>query len=386
MKELTKVIFKNAYRRDNVNKDITAKILSAFVFVIIFGTISSLMAFASYKLTNQLIEVDQAPAFINIILLIMIIFLFSRSVFESLNNLYFSKDLKIFLRMPIKPLQLVKSKIKNMIVSEYLMELMLLASPIIVYGIIMNVNYIFYIYSAIILLLLPIIPIVLTSLITATIMRFTNVIKNKTQVQYITVFIIFVIFSLNLYSRVGFKESTIIEKKDYGYIVYAEDYYRLYSLPSYYSEYDMLKNVDYLERALKSPFDFVNRALTIIESEESYTRYKDLMHMQFNYLITQNYIYIAGLYDKENYYFYNSQFDEDIKKSFEYAIYFYNMAKERWIITKDLAQKVMLNKSKLEMDNLIDKAYKIALGEIDYNKTADRQLKHIENILEKMNQ
>lgn len=52
MKELTKVIFKNAYRRDNVNKDITAKILSAFVFVIIFGTISSLMAFASYRLTN----------------------------------------------------------------------------------------------------------------------------------------------------------------------------------------------------------------------------------------------------------------------------------------------------------------------------------------------
>ena len=49
------------------------------------------------------------------------------------------------------------------------------------------------------------------------------------------IFIIFVIFSLNLYSRVGFKESTIIEKKDYGYIVYAEDYYRLYSLPSYYS-------------------------------------------------------------------------------------------------------------------------------------------------------
>ena len=98
--------------------------------------------------------------------------------------------------MPIKPLQLVKSKIKNMIVSEYLMELMLLASPIIVYGIIMNVNYIFYIYSAIILLLLPIIPIVLTSLITATIMRFTNVIKNKTQVQYITVFIIFVILGI----------------------------------------------------------------------------------------------------------------------------------------------------------------------------------------------
>lgn len=197
--------------------------------------------------------------------------------------------------------------------------------------------------------------------------------------------ILFVILCINnLYPKIDMKHSTIIEKKDYGYIVYAEDYYRLYSLPSYYAEYDLLRNVDYLERALNAPFDFVNRALTIIETEEAYTKYKDLMHMQFNYLITQNYIYLAGLYDKQNYYFYNSQFDEDIKKSFEYAVYFYNLAKERWVITKDLAQKVMKNKSKLEMDNLIDKAYKIALGEIDYNKTADRQLKHIEEILNMM--
>ena len=196
MNELTKIIFKNAYRKDNINKDITAKFLSFLVFIIIFGTISSLMGYASYRLTNQLIEVDQAPAFINIILLIMLIFLFSRSVFESLNNLYFAKDLKIFLRMPIKPLQLVKAKIKNMIVSEYLMELMLLVSPIIVYGIIMDVSFMFYIYSAIILLLLPVIPIVLTSLITSIIMRFTNIIKNKTQVQYITIFIIFVILGI----------------------------------------------------------------------------------------------------------------------------------------------------------------------------------------------
>ncbi|ADK31795.1 putative signal peptide [Brachyspira pilosicoli WesB] len=197
--------------------------------------------------------------------------------------------------------------------------------------------------------------------------------------------ILFIILSIsNLYPKIDMKQSTIIEKKDYGYIVYAEDYYRLYSLPSYYAEYDLLRNVDYLERALNAPFDFVNRALTIIETEEAYTKYKDLMHMQFNYLITQNYIYLAGLYDKQNYYFYNSQFDEDIKKSFEYAVYFYNLAKERWIVTKDLAEKVMKNKSKLEMDNLIDKAYKIALGEIDYNKTADRQLKHIEEILNMM--
>ena len=215
MNELTKVIFKNAYRRDNVNKEITAKLLSLLVFIIIFGTISGLMGFASYQLTYQLIEVDQAPAFINIILLIMILFLFSRSVFESLNNLYFSKDLKIFLRMPIKPLQLVRAKIKNMIVSEYLTEAMLLVSPIVVYGKIIGVGINFYIYSLLILLLLPIIPIVLTSLITSCIMRFTNIIKNKTQVQYITVFIIFVILGIiiSLFATGdGFSEEIFTER------------------------------------------------------------------------------------------------------------------------------------------------------------------------------
>lgn len=215
MKELTKVIFRNAYRKDNVNKEITAKLLSVLVFFIIFGTISTLMGFASYKLTYQLIEVAQAPAFINIILLIMILFLFSRSVFESLNYLYFSKDLKIFLRMPIKPLQLVRAKILNMIVSEYLTEAMILVSPIVVYGVIMKVGITFYIYSLIILLLLPVIPIVLTSLITSCIMRFTNIIKNKTQVQYITVFIIFVILGIiiSLFATGdGFSEEIFTEK------------------------------------------------------------------------------------------------------------------------------------------------------------------------------
>lgn len=193
MNSLNKVIFKNSHRRDNENKSIINKALTVFIFFIIFGTISTIMGVASYYLTTELIKVNQAPAFINIVLLIMFIFLFSKSVFESLNNLYFAKDLKIFLRMPITPIKLVRAKINNMIVSEYVMELMMLLSPILVYGYLVKAGILFYIYVAIILLLLPIIPIVLTSLITSVIMRFTNVIKNKTQVQYISIFIVFIV-------------------------------------------------------------------------------------------------------------------------------------------------------------------------------------------------
>ena len=196
MNNLNQVIFKNVHRRDNENKSIVNKALTVLVFVIIFGTISTIMGVASYYLTTELIKVNQAPAFVNIVLLIMLLFLFSKSIFESLNNLYFAKDLKIFLRMPIKPIQLVKAKINNMIVSEYVMELMLLLSPILVYGYLVKAGLLFYIYVTIILLLLPMIPIVLTSLITSVIMRFTNVIKNKTQVQYIAIFIGFIVLAI----------------------------------------------------------------------------------------------------------------------------------------------------------------------------------------------
>ena len=192
MNMLNEVIFKNSQRKDNKNKNIINELLRILVFLIIFVTISIIMGISSYYLTKELIKVNQAPVFINILLLIILIFLFSKSIFESLNNLYFAKDLKIFLRMPIKSKELVRAKINNMIISEYITEFMLLLSPILVYGYLVKANILFYIYVLIILLLLPIIPIVVTSLVISVIMRFTNIIKNKTQVQYISIFVRFI--------------------------------------------------------------------------------------------------------------------------------------------------------------------------------------------------
>ena len=190
----------------------------------------------------------------------------------------------------------------------------------------------------------------------------------------------FICFS-SVYSAVGMKESTMIVKKDYGNIIYAEDLYRLYSLPMNYTEIDLFENIKYLEMALDAPFGFANRAFAIITTEESYQKYKDLLHMQFRYLITQNYIYLAGLYDKPNYYFYNDQFKGDIEKSLEYARYFYLLSQESWVGVKEYAEKVTSNKANLEMDRLIDNAYKIKYGEIDYDKTASRKLKELEEKL-----
>lgn len=186
MNTLTEIIIKNAKRQEK-QETIKEKILSAIAFLIVFLSLAVTMIVTSIYVTKELNKINQEYMFINILLLMNFIILFGKSIFESLNALYFSKDLKILLRMPIKSKDIVKGKIINMIISEYQMETIMLAIPMIIYGIMEKVQPQFYLYALIILLVLPVIPIMITSTIIAIIMRFTNGIKNKTLVMYMTI-------------------------------------------------------------------------------------------------------------------------------------------------------------------------------------------------------
>ena len=195
MKSLTSIIFKSSRRRITVaNKK--ESVLGVLAFLIVFGAIGATMAMFSYSMTMQLQEINQAYTFTNILLLMNFFILFAKSVFESLNVLYFSKDLKVLLRMPIKPKDILHSKMLNMIVSEYEMEIIMLAIPMVVYGFLTEASILFYVYMIAILLILPVIPILLTSLVIAVIMRFTNKIKNKNKVIYITLILTTLIVSM----------------------------------------------------------------------------------------------------------------------------------------------------------------------------------------------
>lgn len=186
MKKITSIIIKNSKRQEK-QETIKEKILSAIAFLIVFLSLAITMIVTSIYVTKELGKINQEYTFINILLLMNFIILFGKSIFESLNALYFSKDLKILLRMPIKSKDIVNGKLINMILSEYQMETIMLAIPMIVYGILTKAGVLFYAYMIIILAILPIIPIVITSTIISIIMRFTNIIKNKTEVMYIAI-------------------------------------------------------------------------------------------------------------------------------------------------------------------------------------------------------
>ena len=214
MKKITSIIIKNS-RRQEKQETIKEKILSVIAFLIVFLSLAITMIVTSIYVTKELAKINQEYTFVNILLLMNFIILFGKSIFESLNALYFSKDLKILLRMPIKSKDIVNGKLINMILSEYQMETIMLAIPMIVYGILTKAGVLFYTYMIIILAILPIIPIVITSTIISIIMRFTNIIKNKTEVMYIAIIaslialdLLFTGFNHNInFSIVEFKET-----------------------------------------------------------------------------------------------------------------------------------------------------------------------------------
>ena len=183
---LVSVVFKNTRRADKF-KTKKESFLATLAFLIVFCFLAGLMSIFSYLITKQLIKIQQEFAFINLLLLVNFFLLFAKSIFESLNVLYFSKDLKILLRMPIKSKDILHSKLLNLIISEYQMEFIMLAIPMIVYGITTGVNFLFYLYMLVVLIFIPVIPIMTTSLIIALIMRFTNKIKNKNKSMYVTI-------------------------------------------------------------------------------------------------------------------------------------------------------------------------------------------------------
>ncbi len=195
MKSLTSTVIKNSKRQELTN---TNKFLSVFSFIIVASFLSVIMIVFSIMSITRLKEYEQAYAFVNILFLMNFLILFSESIFHSLNTLYFSKDLNIFLRLPIKSNDLISAKLKDMIISQYEMEILMLAIPAIVYGLLMNVSIQFYIYLLVILLILPIIPIVITSLIVAIVMRITHFIKNKSKVMYIAIIVSLLILGIIL--------------------------------------------------------------------------------------------------------------------------------------------------------------------------------------------
>lgn len=100
-------------------------------------------------------------------------------VFYVISSFYFSRDLSLLVPMPIRPGEIMLSKLLGIMIGEYLTMLPVLLPALVVYGIMADVSWLYIPFALIIYLLLPVVPLVLSSLFSMVLMRVTNMRRHR---------------------------------------------------------------------------------------------------------------------------------------------------------------------------------------------------------------
>ncbi|HYE82994.1 MAG TPA: hypothetical protein VEG39_12620 [Clostridia bacterium] len=107
----------------------------------------------------------------------MAVFFFS--IFYVISIFYFSKDIESLLPLPLKPSEILAAKFTVALFYEYLTGLVFLTPILLGFGIAAGAGFMYYLYSFIVFLTLPVFPLIYASILSMMVMRFTNLAKNR---------------------------------------------------------------------------------------------------------------------------------------------------------------------------------------------------------------
>ncbi len=174
---LTKYFLKSAlgemFNSSKIKASVSAVLMISVILLISLPFAGGVVAmYPTLKLINQ--EGMIIATLLNAGMLMIFFF----GIYTILNIFYFSSDVEQLLPMPFKPREIIFSKFIAVYINM-LMYSFILILPLIAYGVLSKASIIYYLYSIIIVFLVPILPIVVASIICMVLMRFTNMTKHK---------------------------------------------------------------------------------------------------------------------------------------------------------------------------------------------------------------
>jgi ABC-2 type transport system permease protein len=201
---LTKVFLKSS--GDTLGKGNKKKfsniLLAGFIVIIMLASIGIPLGMFIGEGYDIMAPLGQQGVILGLLMALTSATIFIFGIFYVLTVFYFSKDIEFLLPLPLNPYEIVGAKFITVVIYEYLTELVLLAPALIVYGIKSGAGILYYIYSVIIFATLPVIPLVLASIITMVIMRFTNIGKHRDALKVIGgLFAIFFGLGINVFMQ-----------------------------------------------------------------------------------------------------------------------------------------------------------------------------------------
>lgn len=151
-------------------------------------------------------EVGQKSMFLLSGFLVTQIMVFIFGLLYVMSKYYFSNDLATLVPLPIKSSYIIGSKFVTLMISEYLTSLPIILPFIIIYGVKGGEGLLYWIYSLLLVITAPIIPLVLSSIVIMVFMKYTNIGAKKDLIRVIgaVIFIIaMVYFQLKIQTIAG---------------------------------------------------------------------------------------------------------------------------------------------------------------------------------------
>ena len=179
IKQLTKIFLEDYFEKINFQKN---KLKTSFGWVLVIFIFC--LIYLSYNTLDYLQKINEPLLFLKIYLPIFATIMIFQLIIITVNILFYSKDLEYIVPLPIKPYELLISKLITIIVIMYLLEVLFLVIPLFIFGIFIvgTVNY--FITGIISLLIFPILYVLIIGLICSILMNFSKIIK-KTGYKYL---------------------------------------------------------------------------------------------------------------------------------------------------------------------------------------------------------
>lgn len=189
--------------------------------------------------------------------------------------------------------------------------------------------------------------------------------------KIISIFIVFFLFSSNLFSWV---------------IMYKEEFYKLYHIHYSQDPDNVMENIYWLEKATKADFCNPQYALAKIETKKQWEKYRYLFNMHVNLKLVEQHLRLGRIYDKKVVYFYDAPWKDEYLNDLEKAKACYQSGLYYWKEALLWAEKA--NKKEFtfliinEIQNWEDEKTRIFSGKLNYEKTINRELSRVNKNIE----
>ncbi len=183
---LTKTLLKSGYQVTDAKSKKWFKVFLYLLLAVCFLPLLGVIYFAVEAALPAYAQIDQSATVLGSLLFLSCIIIFIFSLFLIPSIFYFSSDLDTLLALPLKSNQIIGAKFTVCVLYEYLFSASILIPAYLAYWNYGDMPVMFLPFGIITILLLPIFPLVLSTLFTIVLMRFVPFFQNRDRFNLVT--------------------------------------------------------------------------------------------------------------------------------------------------------------------------------------------------------